>query len=371
MRKSNKVLVFIIIAFLALSTLSYAGVKFTDTAGHWAYSYIEFTADKGIINGFPDGTFLPSSPVTKEQSLAMIYRSLNAAGVLENSDNFTDAYIEPMNAYGIAQWARPYVAYALEYDIIEEEDLIGFVSNEIGTPANRQEVAVWAAKAVDKEISPLYALPYNDREAIDEEATPYIDLMYRHQIMIGDDHNEFRPYNTITRAEFAAVCSRLYYLGNSREPDIEKEGNTFNGTIKEVRGNTLFFEDTSGIQYTLIISEEAGIIINGKDSSIRELKDGTKAMIAYNNEVDDEQLLIWTEEDVYDGTISEMRQITDNIYKITIERRRGDEVSYILDDNSEIYDENNNKKSMIYLTLNMEVEYTCDGIKIIEMQIQD
>ncbi len=369
MKKNNKALVFLILALLALSSLSYANVQFTDIADHWAYDYIEFTAEKGIINGFPDGSFLPSNPVTKEQSLTMIYRSLAAAGILQSIDDFTDAYIESMNTYGIAEWARPYVAYALKYDIIEEKDLVSFVSNETGLPASRQEVAVWAAKAVDKKTSPIYSLPYSDKEIIEDKALPYIDLMYRHQIMIGDDYNEFRPDSTITRAEFAAVCSRVYYLGSSREVDLEKEGKTFNGIIREIRGNALYFEDSSGTLQTLIISEEAGIIINGKEDTPRDIKDNTEAVIAYNNAVDNEQLLIWTEEDLYEGTISEIRQITEDTYKITIERRRREEISYILDDKSEIYDEKNNIISMISLTLNTEVEYTCDGIKIIEMKI--
>ena len=369
----KRIIILLLTALLILTTtLSFAKVSFSDVpADHWGVSYIDFAVDKGIINGFPEGTFLPESPVTKEQALAMIYRSLKAARQLKSEEDFTEEYMGVMDAYGIAEWSRPYVSYALKYKIISESDLTYFVEGETGLSASRQEVAVWAAKAVDKKLSPLYFLEYKDIEDIDIEVLSYIDLMYRQGVMMGDDHNEFRPGSTITRAEFAAVCYRVYHLGNNREVNLNKEGNTFNGTIKDIKGRTLYFVDTMGIEKTLIISEDAGIIINGRVGSLSSIKDNTEAIIAYNNAVDNNTLLIWTEESLYKGTLYELSQITEDASKITIKGTDGEEISYLLNEDTEIYDKNSNKISRIRLTLDKNVKYTCDGIKIIEIQIQD
>ncbi len=372
MKRKNTIIVFIVTILLTVTSFSFAKASFSDVASdHWGTDYIDFAADKGIINGFPEGTFLPENPVTKEQALAMLYRSMKATNILKSTEDFTWEYISVMDAYGIAEWSRPYVSYALKYKMIEENDLLHFVEGEIGLPASRQEVAVWAAKAVDKELSPLYFLEYKDIADIHPEELPYIDLMYRQGVMIGDDHNEFRPNSTITRVEFAAVCYRVYHLGNSQGYDLEKEGNTFIGTIKDIKGNSLSFVNATGIQKTLIISEDAGIIINGKESSLKQLKSDTEAIIAYNNAVDNKNLLIWTEESMYQGTLYEMAQITEDSSRITIKNEDGEKISYLFNDETELYDKNSNKISIISLTLDKNVKYTCDGIKIIEIQIQD
>ena len=49
----------------AVMTLSQAAAaNFTDTAGHWAKTYIEELSQKGKIQGYEDGTFRPDAQVT-------------------------------------------------------------------------------------------------------------------------------------------------------------------------------------------------------------------------------------------------------------------------------------------------------------------
>jgi len=52
--------------------LAQGGVTFPDIQGNWARSFIEALAARGIIKGFPDGTFRPDEPVTRVQFAAMI-----------------------------------------------------------------------------------------------------------------------------------------------------------------------------------------------------------------------------------------------------------------------------------------------------------
>ena len=41
---------------------------------HWAYKAIELLAEKGIINGYEDGTFKPDAPITRAEVAALISR---------------------------------------------------------------------------------------------------------------------------------------------------------------------------------------------------------------------------------------------------------------------------------------------------------
>jgi hypothetical protein len=52
---------------------------FPDIQGNWAQSFIEALAARGVIRGFPDGTFRPDEPVTRAQFAAMIRQAFQRA----------------------------------------------------------------------------------------------------------------------------------------------------------------------------------------------------------------------------------------------------------------------------------------------------
>ena len=41
---------------------------------HWAYPSIQWGVSKGIIQGYPDGSFRPNNPVTEAQFITMLSR---------------------------------------------------------------------------------------------------------------------------------------------------------------------------------------------------------------------------------------------------------------------------------------------------------
>lgn len=50
---------------------------FTDTAGHWAEGYIQRAVELGWIKGFNDGSFRPDTYITRAQAMTLINRVLN------------------------------------------------------------------------------------------------------------------------------------------------------------------------------------------------------------------------------------------------------------------------------------------------------
>ncbi len=50
-------------------------VAFSDVQGHWAQSYITALAKRGVISGFPDGTYRPNDPVTRAQFAAIVNKA--------------------------------------------------------------------------------------------------------------------------------------------------------------------------------------------------------------------------------------------------------------------------------------------------------
>ena len=51
--------------------------KFTDIASHWAKNEIGIAANKGWINGYPDGTFRPNQYITRAEAMTLVNRVLN------------------------------------------------------------------------------------------------------------------------------------------------------------------------------------------------------------------------------------------------------------------------------------------------------
>ena len=50
--------------------------KFTDIASHWAKNEIGIAANKGWINGYPDGTFRPNQYITRAEAMTLVNRVL-------------------------------------------------------------------------------------------------------------------------------------------------------------------------------------------------------------------------------------------------------------------------------------------------------
>ena len=66
--------------------------KFTDIASHWAKNEIGIAANKGWINGYPDGTFRPNQYITRAESMTLVNRVLNR--LPENSSDLLNSMIK-------------------------------------------------------------------------------------------------------------------------------------------------------------------------------------------------------------------------------------------------------------------------------------
>lgn len=59
-------------------------VTFSDVpTEHWAYNYVKTLADKGLLEGYPDGTFKGNAPMTRYEFAAIIYRALQNGATID------------------------------------------------------------------------------------------------------------------------------------------------------------------------------------------------------------------------------------------------------------------------------------------------
>lgn len=85
-----------------------SGKVFSDTSSHWAKEEIDIAVTNGIVNGFPDGTFKPEAPITREEASVMI----------SNYKQISDKDLDKLNTYKdsseVSDWAQASVEGVLE-----------------------------------------------------------------------------------------------------------------------------------------------------------------------------------------------------------------------------------------------------------------
>ena len=78
----------------ALNNVAAGASRFTDVADdHWAVGYINSAEQTGIINGYGDGNFGPSDPVTYEQVIKMIVAALGYTPKAEAEGGYPSGYM--------------------------------------------------------------------------------------------------------------------------------------------------------------------------------------------------------------------------------------------------------------------------------------
>src|SRR5690606_16654131 len=125
MKKIMQVLIaaFMFITPLTITVKAEEALPFTDIAGHWAEPSIVEMYNRGVVDGYPDGTFRPEDRVTIEQFAKILLMSLmerNDQGELEWSEKYLErlndvalhylweSRFDPNNIPQAAHWSDPY-----------------------------------------------------------------------------------------------------------------------------------------------------------------------------------------------------------------------------------------------------------------------
>ena len=105
--KKLHVLTMALITLIQLSAPVFA-MSFSDLKeNHWAYVPINEMADKGILKGYPDGTFLPDKSVTRAEFAKILVLSLKINQNETTKLDFQDVSKE--------HWAYDYIQIAAKY----------------------------------------------------------------------------------------------------------------------------------------------------------------------------------------------------------------------------------------------------------------
>lgn len=192
-----------------------------DTRGHWAEREVSLLVTKGIINGFPDGSFRPEKEVTRAQFVKLIVEALGSG----NDAKILETVSSPFKDVADTCWAKGYLLSAVERGIISTKDK-NFRPNQ---PIKRVDMTAMVVKALglqkQAELMMNYKLRFDDSIDIPYWAVGYVAVASNYGIITGMPDNTFQPNQTATRAQAAVIISRM----------LEQMGTTYDvyGFIKK------------------------------------------------------------------------------------------------------------------------------------------
>lgn len=170
---------------------------FPDIQAHWARSFIEALAARGVIRGFPDGTFRPDDPVTRAQFAAMIRQAFQNTPKRQGSQ-FVDV---PANYWG--------------YEAIQAAYRLGFLEgypNNIFNPEQnipRVQVLVSLASGLDlsspAQTATILNKNFQDAAQIPDYARTDVAAATLNQLVVNYPNTALlNPNQVATRADVAA-----------------------------------------------------------------------------------------------------------------------------------------------------------------------
>jgi len=167
---------------------------------HWAFKVITELGEKGIITGYPDGSFKPDSSITRAEFIAILGRAL---GWEEKPGNpaFSDAAEIP-------DWARGYILTAVDKGVIGGYEDKTFRANQ---PITRLEIVIIIVRAIGlgDGATKSGTLSFSDAAEIPDWAANDIAIAVNQGIATGRPGNIFGPNDNATRAEAASLIARM------------------------------------------------------------------------------------------------------------------------------------------------------------------
>lgn len=196
-----------------------------------AATFIDQAASMGLMNGYNENGkkyCKPRNNVSYCEAVQLMYSIMKAHSKQDVSDTVVTKWKPVMSAYNIPSWAYNAVAYGLENSILATDEL-GKMRNGTGN-ANREDVGRIFGKALATldgyKLESNPSLSYRDAMQVSSEAKPYLELLNRSKLMVGDTNNNFNPKANINRSEMAVLSVKTYNTLTQNASNVTPAPNT-------------------------------------------------------------------------------------------------------------------------------------------------
>ena len=313
-----------------------AGTRpFTDIRGHWAEETIADMVSKGILDGYPDGTFRPDAPVKVDQFIKMLV--LSYTDLHQNGERSWNApFLQSLSAENqtilkqdyryfdfkpatTGYWAKPYIDIASDLHFLNRSRYNDFQDDM--TRENVAEVIYYTLQETefleDSQFSRQLAQAYGDLMSATEREQKFIAEALVKGIMQGYPNGYFGVGDKVTRAQSLVLLNRLTEKSN-RIAVTNGENNDLQLAVPTVGGGqrTVVFPD-GRMRDAYDVLKQAGALRGSNhdllDTKLRLFKDQKEkdaVLSAANSDKTPEETALWLDPQY-------------NTYGITIRLREG------------------------------------------------
>lgn len=212
--------------YFAASLFAVGGVaeaaSFTDVGiEHLNYDAVEYLKEKGIVDGYGDGTFGPEKPINRAEAIKVIDKAFNLETTKEYEEFFPDVKKD--------NWFFPFVMAGQE---------AGFVKG-YGDGTFRPENQVKLSETLKMDLSAAKVeLPEKATSAVfmdvakSDWAAVYALYAREHNIVLADKDGQIYPGGVMTRGAFAEIIYRTMVVleNNGKEFPIYNHWASYEGT---------------------------------------------------------------------------------------------------------------------------------------------
>ena len=199
-------------------TIAYGSVfaDINDVPWSGAAQYIDEAYNLGLMAGYVENGqryCKAKNNVTYCEAVQLMYAIMSEHSGTSVSSSVVSKWTSTMASKNIPSWAYNAVAYALENSILSQNDISIFMSSSsTQNNARREDVAVIFGKALAKvySLASNPTISYNDKDKVATTSVPYLELLNRLDIMVGDSDNNFNPKVNINRAEMSVIVTKAY-----------------------------------------------------------------------------------------------------------------------------------------------------------------
>lgn len=173
------------------------GNWFVDTKDHWAQEAISDMEERGWMKGISSTHFAPDKPLTRAQAAVILVRALNLEEDKSNNSSFIDV--------SGRHWAKEEIEIISQHGIMKGISFERFAPEQ---PLTREQMAVMLDRIFGKEEVEETDNLFKDIN-LDRWSYQSILTMNAQGIFMGYEDGTFRPKENISRAQMAALMSRL------------------------------------------------------------------------------------------------------------------------------------------------------------------
>lgn len=209
----------ILISFIQFYNLTPGkAIHYSDVpSNHWAYYAIQYLAERGIMTGYPDGTFKPNNPLRREETAVLLTRLFGIQGINPETPSYKDV--------GTKDWSYSFVEVIKKTRIMADLTLddtfkpdtyvtrIEFVAIQIRSLGMK-----YFADNIHRDEIQEAIMEFTDYAQIPTWAKGYLTVALRSKTIKGYPDGTFQPNKYLTRAEIAYLLYDMLRPPDPLEP---------------------------------------------------------------------------------------------------------------------------------------------------------